>query len=113
MQGPFQCRRRRGVLGFSPNSQYYNPALTTDNSGSLDLFLQQAITSSNYDNIAQANLAAIQTTVDSITRMENEIYANFTTERIGDDLSQYWYNNMTVYIDQYVGKVNNINAGVQ
>lgn len=73
----------------------------------MNFLLEQAITSANYEDIAQANLAAIQTTVDSIASMENEIYANFTTEQIGDDLGEYWYNNMTIYIDEYVGKVNN------
>ncbi len=80
---------------------------TAENSGGLNFLLEQAITSANYEDIAQANLAAIQTTVDSIASMENEIYANFTTQRIGPELSQYWYNNMTIYIDQYIVQVKN------
>jgi hypothetical protein len=79
---------------------------TADDSGSLDLFLDQAITSANYDDIASANMVAIQSTIVCIKIMENAIYANFTTE-FGSDMGQYWYNNMTIYIDQYVGNVRN------
>uniref|UniRef100_A0A914XGZ0 Guanylate cyclase domain-containing protein n=1 Tax=Plectus sambesii TaxID=2011161 RepID=A0A914XGZ0_9BILA len=74
-----------------------------DVAGGLDRSLDQAITSANYDNTA--DIAAIEATIEFISDMESDLFANFTNLPVGNDLGRYWDSNMTVFINVSISKL--------
>uniref|UniRef100_A0A914XJF6 Guanylate cyclase domain-containing protein n=1 Tax=Plectus sambesii TaxID=2011161 RepID=A0A914XJF6_9BILA len=68
--------------------------------GCMDRFLNQAITSASYNSTPDNE--RIQSTIDSLRDMESDLYANRTQYIIGDDLAEFWYDNMTVFINNNI-----------
>uniref|UniRef100_A0A914XAT5 Guanylate cyclase domain-containing protein n=1 Tax=Plectus sambesii TaxID=2011161 RepID=A0A914XAT5_9BILA len=72
----------------------------SDAAGCMDRFLDQAITSASYNSTPDNE--RIQSTIDSLRDMESDLYANRTHNTIGDDLAEFWYDNMTVFINNNI-----------